>query len=30
MQVADNIRLFEYGHEQVKLRKIDDLLKINI
>jgi hypothetical protein len=30
MQVADNIRLFEYGHEQVKFRKIEDLLKINI
>jgi hypothetical protein len=27
MQVAVNIRLYEYGHEQVKIRKTDEIIK---
>jgi hypothetical protein len=26
MQVAVNIRLYEYGHEQVRIRKIDEII----
>jgi hypothetical protein len=26
MQVAVNIRLYEYGHEQVRIRKMDEII----